>query len=85
MEDERRRHDGGQKGARTLRAWAAIAARQARDVVTGAGDDPGRTVALAHAIEHVAAIERLLPADDPLPERFRPLAGRADGRPDPQP
>lgn len=75
VEDERRRHDGGQKGARTLRAWAAIAARQARDVVTGAGDDPGRTVALAHAIEHVAAIERLLPADDPLRSGFVPLLG----------
>ncbi|GAA1700764.1 CHAT domain-containing protein [Streptomyces yatensis] len=75
MEDEQRRDGGGQERAQALRAWAAIAARQARDVVTGAGDDPGRTVALAHAIEHVAAVERLLPADDPLRNGFVPLLG----------
>ncbi|MBU3865826.1 CHAT domain-containing protein [Streptomyces sp. 4503] len=76
MEDERGRHDDGEDGARALlRAWAAIAARQARDVVRGAGDDPGRTVALAHAIEHVAAVERMLPADDPLRNGFVPLLG----------
>ncbi|MBO3676497.1 CHAT domain-containing protein [Streptomyces sp. NEAU-YJ-81] len=75
MEDEQRRHDEGEDGARALRAWTAIAARQAGEVVRQVGDDPGRTVALAHAIEHVAAIEQLLPEDDPLRNGFVPLLG----------
>ncbi|AEM85424.1 CHAT domain-containing protein [Streptomyces violaceusniger] len=75
MEDEQRRHDDGEDGARVLRAWAAIAARQSSEVLRGTGDDPGRTVALAHLIEHVAAIEHLMSADDPLRNGFVPLLG----------
>ncbi|ASQ98886.1 CHAT domain-containing protein [Streptomyces sp. 11-1-2] len=75
MEDEQRRHDEGEDGARALRAWTATAARQASEVLRRAGDDPGRTVALAHTIEHIAAIERVLPEDDPLRDGFVPLLG----------
>ncbi|WP_166482993.1 CHAT domain-containing protein [Streptomyces rhizosphaericus] len=77
VDEERRRDDGedGEDGARALRVWATVAARQAQDVLRRAADDPARPVALSRAIEHLAAIERLLPADDPLRDRFVPLLG----------
>ncbi|MFE2441440.1 CHAT domain-containing protein [Streptomyces sp. NPDC059426] len=76
MEDEQERHDDGEDGARALlRAWAAIAARQSGEVLRGTGGDPGRTVALAHLIEHIAAIEHLMPEDDPLRDGLVPLLG----------
>ncbi|WP_247616281.1 CHAT domain-containing protein [Streptomyces sp. MK37H] len=73
--DEERRRDDGEDGARALRVWATVAARQAQDVLRRAADDPARPVALSRTIEHLAAIERLLPADDPLRDRFVPLLG----------
>ncbi|MCQ8188112.1 CHAT domain-containing protein [Streptomyces rugosispiralis] len=80
MDEERRREDGddgedGEDGARALRVWATLAARQAQDVLRRAADDPARPVALSRTIEHFAAIERLLPADDPLRDHFVPLLG----------
>ncbi|WP_086883840.1 CHAT domain-containing protein [Streptomyces rhizosphaericus] len=73
--DEERRRDDGEDEARALRVWATVAARQAQDVLRRAADDPARPVALSRTIEHLAAIERLLPADDPLRDRFVPLLG----------
>lgn len=72
---EERRRDDGEDGARALRVWADVAAHQAQDVLQRAADDPARPVALSRTIEHLAAIERLLPADDPLRDRFVPLLG----------
>ncbi|WP_308403583.1 CHAT domain-containing protein [Streptomyces sp. 8ZJF_21] len=73
--DEEPRRNGGEDGARALRVWAATAARQAGGVLRRAADDPARPAVLAQTIDHLAAIERLLPVDDPLRDEFVPLLG----------
>ncbi|MDX3227976.1 CHAT domain-containing protein [Streptomyces sp. ME19-01-6] len=73
--DKERHHNGSGDSAPVLRAWADIATRQANEVLRRPADDPARTAALRQTIQHVAAIERLLPADDPLRDGIVPSLG----------
>ncbi|ADI03839.1 hypothetical protein SBI_00718 [Streptomyces bingchenggensis BCW-1] len=77
MDKERRHNDNGDSGdtGPVLRAWADIATRQANEVMRRPADDPARTAALWQTIQHVAAIEKLLPADDPLRDGIVPSLG----------
>ncbi|WP_262418176.1 CHAT domain-containing protein [Streptomyces sp. SP2-10] len=84
MADEKRRDHGGEDLA-GLRAWAAVAVRQAHELWPGARKDP-RLPALPLVIEHLATVERLLPAEDPARAAVVPWLGlllrvRLGGRP----
>ncbi|MFK4185365.1 hypothetical protein ACI2L4_15275 [Streptomyces sparsogenes] len=72
MDEERRRSDGGDR-ALGLRLWAAVATRQAHEAMRRAADDPARAAVLSQTIQHLAAIERLLPGTDPLRGDLVPL------------
>ncbi|KAK1185313.1 CHAT domain-containing protein [Streptomyces sp. NBS 14/10] len=62
---DKEHNDGGDR-ASVLRAWADIATRHANEVMRRPADDPARRAALWQSVQHLAAIARLLPADDPL-------------------
>lgn len=70
MADEEQR-EGDVAG---LRAWAAVAVRQAHELWPQARKDP-RLPALRFVTEHVATIERLLPAEDPARAAVVPWLG----------
>ncbi|MFF8973579.1 CHAT domain-containing protein [Streptomyces sp. NPDC014995] len=70
MADEEQR-EGDVAG---LRAWAAVAVRQAHELWPQARKDP-RTAALRFVTEHLATIERLLPAEDPARAAVVPWLG----------
>ncbi|GAA2363276.1 CHAT domain-containing protein [Streptomyces cuspidosporus] len=72
MDAERRRSDGGGR-ALGLRLWVAVTTRQAHEAMRRAADDPARAAALSQTIQHLAAIERLLPVTDPLRGDLVPL------------
>lgn len=73
--DTERHHDDSGDSAPVLRAWADIATRQANEVMRRPADDPARTATLRQTIQHVAAIEKLLPPDDPLRDGIVPSLG----------
>ncbi|MGY0055429.1 CHAT domain-containing protein [Streptomyces sp. LZ34] len=77
MDKERRHNDNGDSGdsAQVLRAWADMATRHANAVMRRPADDPARTAALWQTIQHLAAIAKLLPADDPLRDDIIPSVG----------
>ncbi|MER6915605.1 CHAT domain-containing protein [Streptomyces sp. NPDC000594] len=61
-EGKRRVHDGGADEG--IRAWAAVAVRQAQEVWPRARRDP-ESAESRLVTEHLATVERLLPAEDP--------------------
>lgn len=73
--DDKRQHSNSGDGGPVLRAWADIATRQASEVLRRPANDPGRTAALWQTMQHLAAIERLLPTDDPLRDGVVPSLG----------
>lgn len=74
VDDKRHHNDSGDSGP-VLRAWADIATRQANEVLRRPANDPGRTAALWQTMQHLAAVEKLLPADDPLRDGVVPSLG----------
>ncbi|MFI2206585.1 CHAT domain-containing protein [Streptomyces sp. NPDC020192] len=88
MADEKQR-DHGEGDVAGLRAWAAVAVRQAHELWPQARENP-RLDALRFVTEHLATIERLLPAQDPARAAVVPWLGllmqaRLKGRPDADP
>ncbi|MFI1336376.1 CHAT domain-containing protein [Streptomyces sp. NPDC020845] len=71
---DKEHNDSGDR-APVLRAWADIATRQANEVMRRPADDPARSAALWQTIQHLAAIEKLLPADEPLRDGIVPSLG----------
>ncbi|MFH8774397.1 CHAT domain-containing protein [Streptomyces sp. NPDC017958] len=84
MADEKQR-DHGEGDVAGLRAWAAVAVRQAHEVWPHARKNPQLAV-LRLVTEHLATVERLLPAEDPARAGVVPWLGllmkaRLKGRP----
>ncbi|MFE4369424.1 CHAT domain-containing protein [Streptomyces sp. NPDC056835] len=89
MADEKQRGQG-EGDVAGLRSWAAVAVRQAHELWPHVRQNP-RLAALRFVTEHLATVERLLPADDPARAAVVPWLGllmqaRLKGRPhaDPQ-
>ncbi|MGW4228869.1 CHAT domain-containing protein [Streptomyces sp. NPDC004980] len=88
MADEKQR-DHGVGDIAERRAWAAVAVRQAYELWPHARKNP-RSVALRFVIEHLATVERLLPAEDSARAAVVPWLGlltqaRLMGQPHPDP
>ncbi|TDC80112.1 CHAT domain-containing protein [Streptomyces hainanensis] len=64
-------HDGR---VAALRAWAAVAVRQAQQLLPHARKNP-RLAVVRFAIEHLTTVERLLPPDDPARAAVVPWLG----------
>ncbi|MFI5548720.1 CHAT domain-containing protein [Streptomyces sp. NPDC051738] len=73
MADEKQL-DHGEGDVAGLRAWAAVAVRQAHELWPDAQRNP-RLAALRSVIEHLATVERLLPAEDPAKAAVVPWLG----------
>ncbi|MEV6425722.1 CHAT domain-containing protein, partial [Streptomyces sp. NPDC051662] len=88
MADEKQRGQG-EGDVAGLRSWAAVAVRQAHELWPHARQNP-RPAALRFVTEHLATVERLLPAEDPARAAVVPWLGllmraRLKGRPDADP
>ncbi|MGW2746615.1 CHAT domain-containing protein [Streptomyces sp. NPDC001450] len=88
MADEKQR-DHGEGDVAGLRAWAAVAVRQAHELWPQAQKNP-QLATLRIVTEHLATVERLLPAEDPARAAVVPWLGllmqaRLKGRPDADP
>ncbi|MFJ9867578.1 CHAT domain-containing protein [Streptomyces sp. NPDC101165] len=82
---EQKQRDHGEGDVAGLRAWAAVAVRQAHEVWPHARKSP-QPAELRVVTEHLATVERLLPAEDPARAAVVPWLGllmkaRLKGRP----
>ncbi|MFD7135753.1 CHAT domain-containing protein [Streptomyces sp. NPDC059894] len=88
MADDKQR-ENGEGDVAGLRAWAAVAVRQAYELWPQVRTNP-RLDASRFVIEHLATVERLLPAEDPARAAVVPWLGllmqtRLKGRPHAEP
>ncbi|WEO93430.1 CHAT domain-containing protein [Streptomyces sp. FXJ1.172] len=71
---EEKQPDHGESDLAGLRAWAAVAVRQAHELWPHARKDP-QSAALRLVTEHLATVEKLLPAEDPARAAVVPWLG----------
>ncbi|MEU6666054.1 CHAT domain-containing protein [Streptomyces sp. NPDC046727] len=86
---EEKQQDHGEADVAGLRAWAAVAVRQAHELWPHVQKNP-QLAASRWVTEHLATVERLLPAEDPARAAVVPWLGllmraRLKGRPDADP